>query len=74
MDTLQPGGECCIRAKSEAAVYEPRDPVGTVLYQAVLWNLETFLEGRETEDRAVPVFSRMGLLVSVAATAARIGW
>jgi hypothetical protein len=27
-----------------------------VLYQAVLWNLETFLEGRETDDRAVPSF------------------
>jgi hypothetical protein len=36
--------------------YEPRDPTVTVLYQAVLWNLETFLASRQAEGIAVPEF------------------
>jgi len=30
--------------------------VVTVLYQAVLWNLETFLAGRQADGHAVPQF------------------
>jgi hypothetical protein len=46
----------CRKGTTAHTVYERRDPSVTVLYQAVLWNLETFLADRQTEGRAVPGF------------------
>lgn len=37
-------------------LYVPRQPEDSVLYQAVSWNLETFLTNRRNEGRGVPDF------------------
>ena len=46
----------CWTGQGPRAEYCSRDPADTVLYQAVLWNLETFLAGRTADDRELPGF------------------